>query len=58
MNSSQTTAIPKLFIGMVVHNHEVHCCYEAGCCGFWIARQLQPYNWKVLVNPADVPRTN
>jgi transposase len=39
--------------------HEVTCCYEAGCCGYWIARQLQQSNWKVLVvNPADVPRTN
>lgn len=40
-------------------DHEVSCCYEAGCCGYWIARQLQQSNWKVLVvNPADVPRTN
>ena len=39
--------------------HEVTCCYEAGCCGYWIARQLLQSNWKVLVvNPADVPRTN
>jgi len=39
--------------------HEVTCCYEAGCCGYWIARQLQQNNWKVLVvNPADVPRTH
>ena len=40
-------------------DHQVTCCYEAGCCGYWIARQLQQLNWKVLVvNPADVPRTN
>jgi transposase len=95
MISSQTTAIPKLFIGMDVHkkswtvhfktdlfdyktvtmpadpcclqeyvqrhfqDHEVTCCYEAGCCGYWIARALQRFNWDVLVvNPADVPRTN
>ena len=39
--------------------HEVNCCYEAGCCGYWIARSLQQFNWKVLVvNPADVPRTH
>jgi len=39
--------------------HEVTCCYEAGCCGYWIARHLQQSNWKVLVvNPADVPRTH
>jgi transposase len=92
---SQTTAIPKLFIGMDVHkkswtshfktdlfdyktvtmpadpyclqeyvlkhfpDHEVTCCYEAGCCGYWIARTLQDFKWNVLVvNPADVPRTS
>jgi len=92
---AQTTAIPKLFIGMDVHkkswtvhfktdlfdnktvtmpaeptglikyvqnefpDHEVSCCYEAGCCGYWIARALQQQQWKVsVVNPADVPRTD
>ena len=41
------------------NGHEVTCCYEAGCCGYWIARRLQQLNWKVLVvNAADVPRTN
>ena len=40
-------------------DHEVTCCYEAGCCGYWIARTLQQFGWQVLVvNPADVPRTN
>jgi transposase len=95
MISTQTTAVPKLFIGMDVHKkswtvhiktdlfdyktvtmpadvqnlqqyiekkfpgHEVSCCYEAGCCGYWIARALKQLNWKVVVvNPADVPRTN
>lgn len=39
--------------------HELTCCYEAGCYGYWIARQLQQSKWKVLVvNPADVPRTH
>ena len=39
--------------------HKVTCCYEAGCCGYWIARALQAFNWNVLVvNPADIPRTN
>lgn len=89
----QTTAQPKLFIGMDVHkkswtvhfktdlfdhktvtmpaeptqlfnyvsthfpDHEISCCYEAGCCGYWIARTIQQYGWKVLVvNPADIPR--
>ena len=91
---SQTTAIPKLFVGMDVHkkswtvhfrtdlfdhktvtmpadpfallnyvskhfgDHQVHCCYEAGCCGYWIARQLQEHQWNVsVVNPADGPRS-
>ena len=95
MISTQTTAVPKLFIGMDVHKkswtvhfktdlfdyktvtmpadpvclqqyvqkkfpeHEVSCCYEAGCCGYWIARGFKQLNWKVIVvNPADVPRTN
>lgn len=94
MNQSQTTAIPKLFIGMDVHkkswtvhfrtdlfdhksvtmpaepsaligyvekhfpHHQVSCCYEAGCCGYWIARSLQQHGWQVsVVNPADVPRS-
>jgi len=92
---TQTTAVPKLFIGMDVHkknwtvhfktdlfdnktvtmpaeplslinyvaknfpDHEVNCCYEAGCCGYWIARALKEKSWKVsVVNPADVPRNN
>ena len=38
--------------------HEVLCCYEAGCCGYWIARNLQQHGWDVkVVNPGDVPRT-
>jgi transposase len=37
--------------------YEVSCCYEAGCCGYGIARCLQTYGWEVrVVNPADVPR--
>jgi hypothetical protein len=30
-------------------DHEVTCCYEAGCCGYWIARTLQQTGWNVLV---------
>ncbi|MES1217836.1 MAG: hypothetical protein ABUT20_20185 [Bacteroidota bacterium] len=95
MKTPQTTAVPKLFIGMDVHKkswtvhfktdlfdnktvtmpsetnsltsyvtknfpgHEVSCCYEAGCCGYWIARKLLEKGWEVrVVNPADVPRNN
>jgi transposase len=40
-------------------DHEVSCVYEAGCCGYWIARSLKQIKWKVMVvNPADVPRTH
>jgi transposase len=93
--NTQTTAVPKLFIGMDVHKkswtvhfktdlfdnktvtmpaepmilinyvannftgHSVSCCYEAGCCGYWIARTLQAHGWEVkVVNPGDVPRIN
>ncbi|MEI6422553.1 MAG: transposase, partial [Lentisphaerota bacterium] len=32
------------------------CAYEAGFCGFWIARELKKYGVECLVvNPADVP---
>jgi len=38
---------------------EVSCCYQAGCCAFWIARALLEKGWEVkVVNPADVPRNN
>ena len=33
--------------------------YEAGFCGYWIARQLQALGIKnIIVNPADVPTSN
>ena len=36
-------------------NHEVHLVYEAGCCGFSVARYFLNLGWTVLVvNPADV----
>ena len=36
-------------------NHEVHLVYEAGCCGFAVARYFLNLGWSVLVvNPADV----
>ncbi len=95
MISTQTTASPKLFIGMDVHkkswtvhfktdlfdnktitmppdtdalvsyvqkhfeDHQISCFYEAGCCGYWIAKTLFKQGWEVkVVNPADVPRNN
>ena len=36
-------------------NHEVNLVYEAGCCGFSVARYFLNLAWNVLVvNPADV----
>jgi transposase len=36
-------------------NHEVNLVYEAGCCGFSVARYFLNLGWHVLVvNPADV----
>lgn len=35
--------------------HEVHLAYEAGCCGFHLARYLLNMGWHVLVvNPSDI----
>jgi transposase len=39
--------------------HQVHLCYEAGCCGFSTARYFLNLAWHVsVVNPADVPRAD
>ena len=36
--------------------HQIHLCYEAGCCGFSTARYFSNLAWQVtVVNPADVP---
>ena len=38
--------------------HEVHCAYEAGCCGYSAHRSFQAYGWQSLVfNPSDISRT-
>jgi len=38
--------------------HEVHCAYEAGCCGYTAHRSFQRYGWNSLVfNPSDISRT-
>jgi transposase len=40
-------------------NYEVHLAYEAGCCGFSLARQALNTSWHVVVcNPADIPRSD
>jgi transposase len=38
-------------------HHEVHLVYEAGCCGFKLARMALHAAWIVTVcNPADIPK--
>lgn len=40
-------------------DHEVHLVYEAGCCGFHVARYFLNLGWDVLViNPADIRRSD
>jgi transposase len=40
-------------------NHQIHLCYEAGCCGFSAARYFLNLGWEVtVVNPADIPTTD
>jgi len=39
-------------------DHEVHCAYEAGCCGYSAHRAFQGFGWNSLVfNPSDISRT-
>lgn len=50
-----------LFIYVDTHfkDHEVHLVYEAGCCGFHVARYFLNLGWDVLViNPADIRRSD
>ena len=38
--------------------YQVHCAYEAGCCGYSAHRAFTSYGWQsVVVNPADISRT-
>jgi len=47
----------KLFVEKLYPDHQISCCYEAGCCGYSAARAFQSYGWEVfVVNPADIPR--
>lgn len=62
---NKTVTMPADSAGLISYveksfpDHEVSCCYEAGCCGYWIARALREKGWEVrVVNPADVPRNN
>ncbi len=44
--------VTKYYVG-----HEVHCAYEAGCCGYSAHRAFQSFGWHSLVfNPADISR--
>lgn len=47
------------YVNKNFHNHEVYLVYEAGCCGFSVARYFLNLAWNVLVvNPADVKTGN
>ena len=38
--------------------HEIHCAYEAGCCGYSAHRAFTSYSWHSTVfNPSDIART-
>ena len=61
----KTFSIPSIsgdletYIDKNFHNHEIHLVYEAGCCGFSVARYFLNLGWTVLVvNPADVKTGN
>lgn len=49
----------KKWVDKYFADHEVHCTYEAGCCGYSAYRTFVSYGWQAMVvNPADVARTN
>lgn len=56
-----TPSDPDLLLQFVKKNygdHEVHCAYEAGCCGYAAHRAFESYGWHSIVfNPADISRT-
>jgi transposase len=38
--------------------HEIHCAYEAGCCGYSAHRAFTSFGWQSIVfNPSDIART-
>lgn len=39
-------------------DYQIHCAYEAGCCGYSAHRSFLSFGWKSIVfNPADISRT-
>ena len=57
----KTFSIPSIaedlyqYVERTFPNHEIALVYEAGCCGFSVARYFLNLGWTVLVvNPADV----
>jgi transposase len=39
-------------------DNKVHCCYEAGFCGYWIYESLLKAGFECkVVNPSDIPTT-
>lgn len=57
-----TEADASILIDYMRRNYEsasVRCCYESGCCGYHIYRDLSSAGWEVMVvNPGDIPRIN
>jgi transposase len=48
----------QIYVNKNFPEHEVHCAYEAGCCGYSAHRAFQGFGWQSLVfNPSDISRT-
>ena len=48
----------KRYVDKNYPGYQVHCAYEAGCCGYSAHRLFESYGWKSLVvNPADISKT-
>ena len=48
----------KSYVDKNYPGYQVHCAYEAGCCGYSAHRSFESYGWKSLVvNPADISKT-
>jgi transposase len=48
----------QIYVNKNFAEHEVHCAYEAGCCGYTAHRTFTSFGWHSIVfNPADIVRT-
>jgi len=61
-DGSDLTVPPKAFalqkyVARHYKGYQVHCVYEAGCCGFTHHRLFESFGWySIVVNPADICR--